>query len=74
MPNRQIDYVEVDNYLIANPIDRTQDQCFKQAAQKFGVDTEYIRSRYKSLRKKGKVIEGALVEAVTEAVAKKLAK
>lgn len=74
MPNRQIDYVEVDNYLIANPIDRTQDHCYKQAAEKFGVNTEYIRSRYKLLRKRGKVVEGALVEAVTEAVAKKLGK
>jgi hypothetical protein len=74
MPNRQIDYVEVDNYLIANPVDRTQHNCYKEAADKFGVDNEYIRSRYKLLRKRGKIVEGVLVEAVAEVVAKKLGK
>jgi hypothetical protein len=49
---------QIKTYLIENPIDRTQPNCYVNVAKQFGVDSEYIRSIYKKLRSKGLVEEG----------------
>jgi len=48
------------SYLIKNPIDRSQDACYRKAADKFGVSPEKIRRIYRTLRENG-LIPGDLV-------------
>lgn len=46
---------QIKEYLIQNPVDRSIPNCYKNAADLFGVTTERIRSIYKRLRKAGLV-------------------
>lgn len=46
---------EIDTYLIENPIKRGKPGCYKEVGDRFDVDTEYIRDRYRKLREKGTV-------------------
>lgn len=45
----------IDEYLIANPIDRTQKGCYNHVAEIFEVSVDYVRDRYRKLRVKGLV-------------------
>lgn len=45
----------IKQYLIDNPINRNNPNCYVPVAKKFGVTTEYIRGIYKGLRKAGLV-------------------
>ena len=45
----------LDKFLVENPIDRKQKGCYIPAAEKFNVDVEYVRDRYRKLRAKGLV-------------------
>jgi hypothetical protein len=78
MPNqtfRPKEFVEkVDKYLIENPIDRSQSHCYDAAAKHFATDVEYIRSRWKWLRGKGKVTDPGIAETIADAVVKKMGK
>lgn len=44
---------EIDAFLIANPIDRSQKNCYVETAERFGKKSDYIRDRYRKLREKG---------------------
>ena len=46
---------QIKIYLIENQVDRSKQNCYKEVAERFGVNSEYIRTIYKKLRKKGVV-------------------
>ena len=53
---------EVDAYLLANPIDKSQKGFFVPVAEKFACTSDYIRKRYNALKEKG-LIEKQIVNA-----------
>lgn len=46
---------QIRNYLINNPVDRGKPDCYKTAADKFGVSKDRIRGIYRRLRYAGEV-------------------
>jgi hypothetical protein len=65
---------EIDTYLINNPVDRNQDHPYAPVALKFGVEPEYVRIRFRELRRKGSIVSKEAVENIVEKVANKLEK
>lgn len=51
----------IEKYLLANPIDRTQPNPYTEAAKKLGVDTEVIRRVWRTLRRKGLVETNVII-------------
>lgn len=47
--------VKLDEYLVQNPIEKGKPGCYSAVAKLFGVESEYVRDRYRRLTKKGKV-------------------
>ena len=56
----------LDQWLISNPIDRTQKGCYNKAAEIFEVSVDYVRDRYRKLRAKKLVENENNVETVSE--------
>jgi hypothetical protein len=46
---------KLDEYLLANPVDRTQKDPYGAVAKLFNVKNDYVRGRYRALREKGLV-------------------
>lgn len=63
---------EIDTYLINNPVDRNQDHPYAPVALKFGVEPEYIRIRFRELRRKGSIVSPEAVDNIVTKVAEKL--
>lgn len=53
---------QIREYLIENGIERGHANCYKDVADKFGVNAEYIRDQYRRLRKKGLVETDGKIE------------
>lgn len=53
--------VELDAYLTENPIEKGRPGCYSAVAKLFGVESEYVRDRYRKLTKKGRVSEDKVI-------------
>lgn len=63
---------EIDTHLINNPVDRNQDHPYASVALQFGVDPEYIRSRFRELRKKNSIVSKEVVDNIMTKVDDKI--